>query len=296
MLYIRNGGEGMGREEPRAHRRRLRTEDGSARDRSVVDGTPTGGIGSDSPGIGRPSWAAATRSRRAASGARPSGAVDRQDVVDRSGGVLLGHEEGVRVPELGLHERAGGLGEPEADEDLLELPQPGEVRVGASAGPSRNGGADIVGAKRSTLPSPLGEELRCYGTHRPGLRRISEGFAPPPTDPNGGGSSAPPRRGPGEPGSRGPSDPAMARRIGSIRGLPVRGRPPARPPGPLRRAASPALRARGGEGRRSPLTVPRPRVQAPTGPVGTSADPIRAAFRGPFAPEVQMRRRTGPVK
>ena len=80
-------------------------------------------------------------------------------VVDRTGGVVLRHEQGIVVPELRFEERTLGLLEPEPDQDLLELLEPGDVRVRSGARHVRHRRSNIVRSERSVLPGSRTQHL-----------------------------------------------------------------------------------------------------------------------------------------
>ncbi len=123
--------------------------------------------------------------------------VDEEHVVDRAGGVFLGHVQHVGVPELGLEERALGFLEAEADEDLLDLLEPREIRVRSRPLKIGHGGPHVVGAERDVSPFSRGEQARAEGPHERtagfGQRqRASLGRGQPPPDrmPLGGHQAA----------------------------------------------------------------------------------------------------------
>ena len=81
-------------------------------------------------------------------------------VMDGARGMVLRHEQDVVVPELRLEQRPDGLLEPEPDEEVGELVQPGDVRVFPGPASVGHGDSHVVRPVAATFPGTRGEVRR----------------------------------------------------------------------------------------------------------------------------------------
>ncbi len=88
------------------------------------------------------------------------GAFQVVDIVDVAGGVELGHEEGVPVPELGLHQRAVELLEAQGGQLVLERLQERAVGILAAHLDALGWNIDVVPAEPRGLPRSGPQHLR----------------------------------------------------------------------------------------------------------------------------------------